>query len=208
MPRNITPGQCQLCRKTLSHSGMTPHLRKCATQTAPGEPANGLLISVASPYPAYWIYLETPRTTTLRQMDRFLKKLWVDDGCGHLSSFTGGNRRSCNKKITLEQAILPGEKITYCYDMGDPTHLNIRVMGEVPAGKGMRILARNEPPRISCQKCGDPAANFCSPCEQNEGWQPSVLCAPCTDQHPCGEESLLPVVNSPRTGICGYTGPR
>ena len=24
--------------------------------------------------------------------------------------------------------------------------------------------------------------------------------------HDCGEEAILPVVNSPRMGVCGYTG--
>jgi hypothetical protein len=27
-----------------------------------------------------------------------------------------------------------------------------------------------------------------------------------SEEHECGEEALLPVVNSPRMGMCGYTG--
>ncbi len=34
------------------------------------------------------------------------------------------------------------------------------------------------------------------------GW----LCDSCAEDHKCGEDMLLPVVNSPRTGVCGYTG--
>ena len=33
------------------------------------------------------------------------------------------------------------------------------------------------------------------------------LCEVHTEKHDCGEEALLPVVNSPRMGMCGYTGP-
>jgi len=34
------------------------------------------------------------------------------------------------------------------------------------------------------------------------GW----LCDECAPKHKCGEDMLLPVVNSPRVGKCGYTG--
>jgi hypothetical protein len=36
----------------------------------------------------------------------------------------------------------------------------------------------------------------------DEGW----LCDECAVGHECGEEMLLPVVNSPRVGVCGYVG--
>ena len=32
------------------------------------------------------------------------------------------------------------------------------------------------------------------------------LCDACARSHECGEEMLLPLVNSPRAGVCGYTG--
>ena len=32
------------------------------------------------------------------------------------------------------------------------------------------------------------------------------LCDACAKSHECGEEMLLPLVNSPRAGVCGYTG--
>ena len=34
------------------------------------------------------------------------------------------------------------------------------------------------------------------------GW----LCDDYAEGHKCREEMLLPVVNSPRTGVCGYVG--
>ena len=36
----------------------------------------------------------------------------------------------------------------------------------------------------------------------DEGW----LCDERAPDHPCGEGMLLPVVNSPRVGMRGYTG--
>jgi len=32
------------------------------------------------------------------------------------------------------------------------------------------------------------------------------VCEGCAGEHECGEEMLLPVVNSPRVGMCGYEG--
>ena len=44
----------------------------------------------------------------------------------------------------------------------------------------------------------------CTECVFDDGgW----LCETCAVKHECGEEMLLPVVNSPRVGMCGYTGP-
>ena len=44
----------------------------------------------------------------------------------------------------------------------------------------------------------------CAQCiYEGGGW----LCEACAKSHECGEEMLLPVVNSPRVGTWGYTGP-
>jgi hypothetical protein len=32
------------------------------------------------------------------------------------------------------------------------------------------------------------------------------LCQACAEDHECGEDMQLPVVNSPRVGVCGYAG--
>jgi hypothetical protein len=34
-----------------------------------------------------------------------------------------------------------------------------------------------------------------------------LISNPCAAKHECGEEMLLPVLNSPRAGVCGYCGP-
>lgn len=31
-------------------------------------------------------------------------------------------------------------------------------------------------------------------------------CKECAPKHECGEQMMLPVLNSPRTGVCGYDG--
>ncbi len=32
-------------------------------------------------------------------------------------------------------------------------------------------------------------------------------CDKCIEAHECGEDYVMPIVNSPRTGVCGYVGP-
>ena len=67
-----------------------------------------------------------------------------------------------------------------------------------------QLLARNEAPQVSYQRCSiHPATQICTECAWNgEGW----LCEACAVAHECGDEMCLPVVNSPRVGVCGYTG--
>ena len=63
----------------------------------------------------------------------------------------------------------------------------------------MKILARNNPYTFKCEECDQPATDLCMECD-------SIFCEPCLMEHECSEEMALPVVNSPRMGVCGYTG--
>jgi len=92
------------------------------------------------------------------------------------------------------------------YDFGSTTELTLKVISEreVPAKKkAIEILARNNLPLVSCDVCGKPATTTCTQCiYEDKGW----LCDACAKDHECGEEMLWPMVNSPRAGVCGYTG--
>ncbi len=106
----------------------------------------------------------------------------------------------------VEQLLRPKLEFKYEYDFGSTTRLKLRVVremkGEFGEG-GIRLLARNEPLDIRCSECGAPAVEVCVGCIwSGEGW----LCGKCAPKHECGEEMLLPVTNSPRCGVCGYTG--
>ena len=63
----------------------------------------------------------------------------------------------------------------------------------------IRILARNDMPDVVCAECPKPAIHFCAECY-------NFYCGACLDGHDCGDEMALPVVNSPRMGVCGYYG--
>ena len=47
------------------------------------------------------------------------------------------------------------------------------------------------------------ATNVCVQCIYEDAeW----LCNDCSEEHECGEDMMLPIVNSPRVGVCGYCG--
>lgn len=116
--------------------------------------------------------------------------------------------------IALEDVLSKGLKFQYEYDFGTTTELNLRVVSEGYAqaseeNEVIRVLARNDPPSTTCESCGNNAAELICPiCGESMYGRP--LCKKCARKHKCdeyfSEDMLLPVVNSPRTGLCGYTG--
>jgi hypothetical protein len=108
--------------------------------------------------------------------------------------------------VEIAAVLRPGLRFTHEYDFGTTTELALRVLSEregKPINRPVQILARNEPPPINCDKCGKPATQICTQCiYDDKGW----LCDDCASHHKRHEEMLLPVVNSPRVGTCGYTG--
>lgn len=161
------------------------------------------------------MHIEAPEDAKLRDLDGFLRDIWLEC-CGHLSAFnikevsySSSPQRDFDERsmaVKLGEVLEAGMKFSHEYDFGTTTELSLRVVSEqedVMRGKSIRLLARNEPPRIACRSCGKDASNVCAECVwSGDGW----FCGECAAEHECGEEMLLPVVNSPRVGMCGYTG--
>jgi hypothetical protein len=223
MPRVASKGQCSFCGRLLSRPGMTRHLATCPKRPDEVGPATArrakptrvfhLVVSTRYSSP-YWLQIEATADATLEDVDAQLRDTWLEC-CGHLSAFRLGDRSFSSSggwdedeptTIKLGKLLMPGQKLDYEYDFGSTTELTIAVAGERTGRPPERvaILARNEPPEISCDACEDAATRVCSQCVWHDtGW----LCDRCAKGHKCGEEMLLPVVNSPRTGVCGYDGP-
>ena len=108
--------------------------------------------------------------------------------------------------IAVGEMLKPKLELKHEYDFGSTTTLELRVVREVETAFGrqpIKLLARNDPPEIACGLCDKTAVRVCSECAYSEKrW----LCQECADKHECGEEMLLPIPNSPRAGVCGYTG--
>ncbi len=228
MTRQISKGTCTFCHGEFSKASMTRHLESCEQRVAIQAEAGshqkaqktGAFHLVVEGYrlPMYWMHLEVSAGTTLATLDRFLRDTWLEC-CGHLSAFEIGGVRysvdaaiyewdtgSKNMQVPLDQVLHPGQTCSYEYDFGSTTELTLKVISEreVPAKKkAIEILARNNLPLVSCDVCGKPATTTCTQCiYEDKGW----LCDACAKDHECGEEMLWPMVNSPRAGVCGYTG--
>jgi len=209
-------GKCSLCGEAFGKAAMTRHLSKCSQTQTPATtgnqvPAVALHLVVEGGWKAYWLHLSVPAKAPLSKLDDFLRHIWLEC-CGHMSAFEiGGIRYSCSPMEGERGMATPvgrvldvGTKFFYEYDFGSTTELRLTVVGfwnlDKPKG-AVQLLARNEPPPIICIQCkAQPATQICTACE--EAW----LCESCAAEHDCGEEMFLPVVNSPRVGVCAYTG--
>ncbi|MGH9941678.1 MAG: IS1096 element passenger TnpR family protein [Pyrinomonadaceae bacterium] len=178
--------------------------------------------------PEYWMHLEAPARITLKDFDAFLRRTWLEC-CGHLSAFTIDGRRfnhvqfdderedffrntfvgvpkDRDMNVALADALRAGLRFEHEYDFGSTTALKLKVVAEYESavkGKSIKVLSRNDPPPISCGSCEQFATQICSMCmSEEEGW----LCDECAASHDCEEDYFLPLVNSPRAGVCGYEG--
>ena len=220
-------GKCTFCGGTFAKSAMANHLKSCkAREPAPElsaanrkrSPKQARIFHIVvegRDRPMYWMHVEVPEDATLGKLDEFLRHIWLEC-CGHLSAFTIDEARYTSDRerdfgeksmrAKLGDVLDLGTKFYHEYDFGTTTELTLRVVAErvgQTRGKEIGIMARNDPPAITCDTCEKPAAKICAECVwEDEGW----LCDVCAEEHECGEEMLLPVVNSPRVGMCGYTG--
>lgn len=184
---------------------MAAHLRGCLPSTR-GVHSEVLLIRAEAPNArVFWIDCAAAADAKLKDLDRLLRHTWLEC-CGHLSEFYADGRRKVSKSMRIAEALASkGSRLGYEYDFGSTTELVIRLSGtaEGAPSKAVRLVARNEPPAWPCDECGQPARVVCAQCVYDAG---GFCCATHAKTHDCGEETLLPVVNSPRMGVCGYTG--
>ncbi len=203
--------KCNLCNKEFAGRGLARHIKACIPKKLSDNAGKEhLYVVVQDLYNHdYFFHLLLSPTTTLKDIDEFLRRKWLEC-CGHLSAFTYARYgQEIPKSRKAHQVLSPGTAIEYQYDFGSTTELTIKCMGDftVPAQgrKKIHILAQNSPPLIPCDVCEQyPATQICTACQwDGSGW----LCEHCAAEHNCEDEAyFLPVVNSPRTGVCGYTG--
>ena len=114
--------------------------------------------------------------------------------------------------VSLEKVLKVGQKFSYEYDFGSSTDLTLKVLSEREGAvqnededeDTIEILARNIEPVMLCKVCGKPAKFVVGgyfDVEEN------AFCSKkCVKKSGEDADMLLPVVNSPRVGVCGYTG--
>ncbi len=214
MPKK-TPlnGTCEICNATITKKEAKKHISACllvsggdakavGRKKAPAKLFHLLVEGPGLSGDLYWMHLKALSSARLRDLDTFLRDIWLEC-CGHMSAFSDkeGDFEMGEK---MEDILTPGQKLIYEYDFGSTTELLLTVVsemeGSIKKGK-VEILARNEAPRIRCSHCEKPATTICTECiYDNRGW----LCGDCARKHGCDDEMFLQLVNSPRTGVCGY----
>ncbi len=230
--RTQSKGPCAYCAREFSGSAMTRHLGSCRSRaTAIGTGAGGrpertlhhLRVGDRFGY-GYWLHLEMDGDAALEELDGYLRAIWLQC-CWHLSSFqigeveysdvdpedVWGDREVRSLEVTADEAFEPGSTWRYQYDFGSTTDLSIRVLGtrfgQPTTAHPIALMARNNPVAPGCQACDRPAEYVCQDCNWGRPWDPAgFVCAEHLSLH-AQHEGRLPVVNSPRVGVCAYDGP-
>ncbi|TFG69756.1 MAG: hypothetical protein E4H27_06825 [Anaerolineales bacterium] len=214
-------GQCAFCGGMYAKSGMRKHLQAClqrnqAIDTANEKDAKACIVYDLQVQEAwrgeYWLHLEMKDTATLRDLDRYLRAIWLEC-CGHMSQFSidGWDGDEIPKSWHIADVFKPGVEVTHIYDFGESSYLLIKSVAVRP-GKPLtrhriNMLARNTAPVYECDVCGEPASFKCMECviEYN---QRGYLCDVHSENHPhIAYGELRALLNSPRVGMCGYDGP-
>lgn len=209
MSQEKAKGVCALCRKEYAKSGMSRHLASCIKKNLADDTQADRFyhLQVTAPYAGpYFLHLKADSQAFLDDLDDYLRQVWLEC-CGHMSAFFH-QRRELDPENTIEAVFSQLDKLDYEYDFGSTTELLIRSLGAysgpVDPDEPVTILARNKMPVEKCDRCGNiPATQVCGECLATGA---GLLCDRCAKTHACGEEMLLPIVNSPRCGVCGYTG--
>ncbi len=223
-------GKCKYCGKEYTRPYIMRHLASCKKRAAALEkeqndtPCGYYELFIYGKYEnAYWMVIEIKEDDTLRDLDQFLRDIWLEC-CGHLSSFFingvlydsmlgddmffyGSEPNRSMKDYQLKEVLKTEMKILYQYDFGSTTELVIEVRNYRKGFKqkeDITILSRNNPPVYMCSNCGKKPAVFVCPSCIYEG--EGLLCKKCAKKYECDEDILLPVCNSPRMGVCGYEG--
>jgi len=197
MPTTLK-GNCYLCGKELGKTAMKNHVLKAHADPEAGQKC--YLLKIEGAYDKnYWLLADVPLDAILTSVDRFLRKIWLEC-CGHLSKFQGFGK---SRKLS---ALSVGDSFLHEYDFGTTTETLITVIAETARKKqkeAVRLLARNVPLQFECAACGKPATAICIECAYEV--DNPFFCDVCADVHE-HDDMLLPVVNSPRMGECGYDG--
>ncbi len=217
----LSPGKCRICNNVFSKTMMVNHLELCKKDTTiSGEKTKVFKLLVEGVDKSeYWLILKVRGDATLKHIDNFLRDIWLEC-CGHLSAFTingktymshgadrGRGHLSMNSKLNM--ILEPGIKFYHKYDFGSATELTLKVLSEGISefsNEMIGLLARNESPSMNCGVCGEGVTIICHICADSRGFKESLFCSDCAEKHECGEDYLLPIANSPRMGVCGYTG--
>lgn len=209
-------GICAHCNESIKNHGKSikGHLSKCtgiAEQKKKLKTSNYLVVKVESPYTPHWLLLKVHPNVLLSELDFLLRHGWLEC-CGHLSEFFLG-RDGFSMQASVGAVFAKHSSIEYSYDFGSTTSLTIKKIDEceMPNNGNLILLMQNEVPNPICAKCDKKVASeICLDCLYDN--EHPFYCDTCINKHGhlpdnSDYEESMPIVNSPRTGVCAYDGP-
>jgi hypothetical protein len=202
-----TNGKCNICGIELGKTAMKNHILK---KHGNEDVEECCLLKIEGAYDKdYWLFIDIPVKRRLSDVDKFLRKIWLEC-CGHMSAFRTNERSRYNDidQNSILNSFAVNDKIIHEYDFGSTTESLITVMGSTirpPQKEVVRLLARNIAPQFQCCSCDNPAEYI--DVERIYDSNNPFYCASCAEVDEYGDYNmLLPVTNSPRMGVCGYEG--
>ncbi len=214
-------GTCAYCGEIITKRSVAKHLDKCSKRLEALQPAAASSrpvetlwhLRVQDAYDKdFWLDLEMVGSASLDKLDKYLRAIWLEC-CGHLSKFTigGWSGMDVGKARKANSVFEPGLVLRHLYDFGTTSETDIKVVDawqrKPTTRHAIALLARNVMPVAVCQECDQPAKWLCMECVYEED-KTGHLCDAHAEEHPHEDYGgLLPLLNSPRTGMCGYDGP-
>lgn len=204
-------GKCLYCNQMYSLKDITIHL---ANHLAMKEIADAVkkpqtYCHIVVQADILFLHLLVRGNVDIMIIDSFLRNIWMEC-CGHMSAFMN-KRKEIEEDALVKDVFIPKLKITYDYDFGSTTRVFLTGLKnyQLLESEDVILLSRNEPLKIMCTSCKKAVAvSMCSVCN----WEmDAFFCKKCAKKHEeeCddfADYSEMPVVNSPRMGVCGYTG--
>ena len=163
--------------------------------------------------PDMWLDIEMRGKATFNDLDEYLKAIWLDCGCGHLSYFEKMYKRSEIYDLYAQYGPFTNTQIKISkWDRIVDVFQDTNTKGSPLTPNPILLLAPNKPLPIECTLCDKQAAHICNNCLSHDADGEGFYCEDHVHNHNCDEEYAfgymhLPVVNSPRSGMCGYCGP-
>ena len=148
-------GKCGYCGREAAKGGMLSHLSACrqlneivaASDRMPGRKIGLTHLRVTDSWSGdFWLDLEMEGSAALRELDRYLRYVWLEC-CGHLSMFTTGGwgeDDEISMETRVDRVLQPGVDLVHIYDFGDSTETLVR-----------SVATRNGRPTTSSSNCPD-----------------------------------------------------
>jgi len=204
-------GRCIYCNQMFSQKEIGKHLAKhlVEMEKKDADKTMNFYYHIEVQVAELFLHLLVRGDATMKIIDDFLREIWLEC-CGHMSEFGHKNFR-ISKRDRVEDIFAPRVKNFHDYDFGSTTRVFLKGLKSYRFSlKGSIILlSRNEPLKLLCNMCKkNPAVNLCATCSWEED---AFYCEACSGKHAkvCedfADYSSMPVVNSPRMGVCGYMG--